>query len=41
LISHVIAVGMVAIYSFPAHKYFSFNIGIYARLHRFRFLVSG
>lgn len=32
LAAHVVAVALVALYSFPAHKYLSFNVGVRARM---------
>ena len=40
LAAHVGAVGLTVLYSFPAHKAVSFNIGIRARLARLRLAVS-
>jgi putative flippase GtrA len=39
--AHFMAVGLVALYSFPAHKAISFNVGIRARLRQLRACVSG
>ena len=40
-VAHVVAVALVAVYSFFGHKYLSFNIGIYARLNQLRLLLAG
>jgi putative flippase GtrA len=32
--AHIAAVGLVVLYSFPAHRLISFNVGIRARLHQ-------
>jgi len=37
---HFLAVGLVALYSYPAHRFLSFNIGIRARLRQARRLLS-
>jgi putative flippase GtrA len=39
LAAHVGAVALVALYSFPAHKFLSFNIGIGARLRQLKVLI--
>jgi len=39
--AHFMAVGLVALYSFPAHKAISFNVGIRARLRQLRASFGG
>jgi putative flippase GtrA len=39
--AHFLAVGLVALYSYPAHRFLSFNIGVRARLHQARLLLAG
>jgi putative flippase GtrA len=41
LAAHVLAVGAVALYSFPAHRLISFNIGIGARLRQVQLAIIG
>jgi putative flippase GtrA len=38
--AHVMAVGVVALYSFPAHRLISFNVGIVARLRQLQLSVA-
>ncbi|MGH7110507.1 MAG: GtrA family protein [Stellaceae bacterium] len=40
-IANFIAVGLMPIYSFPAHRSISFNVGIRARLQQLRLLMVG
>jgi putative flippase GtrA len=37
---HFLAVGLVAFYSYPAHRFLSFNIGIRARLRQAQHLLA-
>lgn len=39
--AHVTAVGLVAVYSYPAHLFISFNVGIRARLRQLKTVVAG
>jgi putative flippase GtrA len=39
-VAHVAAVGLVVLYSYPAHKLVTFNIGICARLHQLKAAAS-
>ena len=38
--AHVMAVGVVALYSFPAHRLVSFNVGIFVRLRQLQSSVA-
>src|SRR5207248_3006508 len=38
--AHFLTVGLVAFYSYPAHRFLSFNIGIRARLLQMRWLLA-
>jgi putative flippase GtrA len=40
LAAHVLAVGVVALYSFPAHRLLSFNVGIGARLRQIQVAIA-
>jgi putative flippase GtrA len=39
--AHVAAVGLVVVYSYPAHKAISFNVGLRARLRQFKATMAG
>lgn len=41
LMANVTAVALVALYSFPAHKFISFNVGLNARMSQLRALTVG